>query len=482
MASDKEFTRRAGSVASVILGGAAACCVLALLYTLYYYSWTHQRSFTSALGPLLFYVFPGVAAGALLAALRLKPAYRLKLAFAVASTAFSIYSLDAALVLTAVDPRVALARDFGTDFDTRSKLDVVEDLRRKRIGAATNIFPRSLLKKQPDGGIKSVLTMNGTEALPLGGIANVATVFCNEGGEYVIYQSDDHGFHNPPSMWQSAVDIGAIGDSFTEGFCVASDKGFVALLRKRSPRTLNLGKTGDGPLLELATLQEYLPPFRPKVVLWFFYEGNDLQDLMFEQGSPLLMLYLRGNFSQRLLHYQDSIDRVLEAFAAEQEHIERAKRFDAMKSVAKLSHLRSRLGMDVGSFEQPPAISDGAVDLLGQIVSAARNQVHAWGGELHFVYLPCRERFAGTAIASDDGTAATATEKTRYYDAVVAGMRARAIPVIDIVRVFESHRDALSLFPYRRSVHYTDQGNELVAEAVLRAIAPSTDDAGQRSN
>ena len=202
-------------------------------------------------------------------------------------------------------------------------------------------------------------------------------------------------------LWNNPVDIATIGDSFTEGFCVDSDKGFVALVRKRHPGTLNLGKTGDGPLTELATLTEYLSPPQPKIVLWFYYEGNDLRDLMFEEESPLLMSYLRENFSQRLSNYQGSIDGALAAFAAEQERLETPNRLDAVKSVAKLSHLRSRLGMDLGSYEQPPAVTDPAIELLGEILSVASKRTAAWGGKFYFVYLPCRERFADPGIDSE---------------------------------------------------------------------------------
>ena len=200
MVRDKESIHIVGRVASLVLAGAAFCCVVALLYTIYYYSWTHERSFTSPLGPWLFYVLPGTLAGLLLSALRLQPSSRIKLALLLVSTAVSVYALDTALILTSVDPMVLLAREFGVELDTRSKLDVVRDLERQQIRAATNIFPRSLLKKQADGPVRSVLTVNGAETLPLAGIANRATVFCNENGPYVIYQSDDHGFHNPGSL------------------------------------------------------------------------------------------------------------------------------------------------------------------------------------------------------------------------------------------------------------------------------------------
>ena len=65
------------------------------------------------------------------------------------------------------------------------------------------------------------------------------------------------------AMW----DIASVGDSWVNGFCVPSDKNFVALIRKYYPATLSLGENGNGPLAELATLEEYLPSLKPKVML-----------------------------------------------------------------------------------------------------------------------------------------------------------------------------------------------------------------------
>jgi lysophospholipase L1-like esterase len=125
-------------------------------------------------------------------------------------------------------------------------------------------------------------------------------VHCNEAGKYVIYESDEHGFHNPKGIWgTNSLDIVALGDSFTQGSCVASDENFVSVIREHYPKTLNLGMSGQGPLNTLATLKDYVQALKPNVVLWFFFEGNDVADLFYERQSPLLMRYLDG-FSQRL--------------------------------------------------------------------------------------------------------------------------------------------------------------------------------------
>ena len=44
---------------------------------------------------------------------------------------------------------------------------------------------------------------------------------------------------------------------------------------------------GNGPLIELATLKEYLPN-KVNKVLWLYYEGNDLKDLKNEMNNKIL--------------------------------------------------------------------------------------------------------------------------------------------------------------------------------------------------
>ena len=53
--------------------------------------------------------------------------------------------------------------------------------------------------------------------------------------------------------------------------------------------TLNLGESGESSLLQLAAIREYLPAYTPKVVLWFFYEGQDLRTLYEQSAHPLVL-------------------------------------------------------------------------------------------------------------------------------------------------------------------------------------------------
>jgi len=460
---------------------------------------------------VLYYILPAVLAGLLLVSLRLEPPSRINLSLLLVSIAVSIYAVELLLAFSSfllfettvkkaeIAKKATIAKEFGVDFDTRSKLEVIVDLAKQNIYAVPNISPLMLLKQQVDGTRKSELTINGIETLPLGGIANRTTVFCNENGEYVIYESDEHGFHNPKGIWGARhIDIAAIGDSFTEGFCVPSEKNFVALIRERDPVTLNLGKSGDGPLAELATLEEYLPSTKPRVVLWFYFGGNDLGDLKTEEASPLLMSYLRDNFTQGLLNQQVSIDQALTAYvemrkdAGTLNSLETSR--DAARSLrteleasAKLAHLRLHLGLNYGSSREDQNVDpDLDLNLFGKIMSQAKALVGTWGSTLYFVDLPAWEDYINLEASNLEASNLEASNEVannelkrthdlvlRTRDLVPALVRILGIPVIDIHPAFEVHGDPLALFIFRQRRHYTEESNRLVAEEILRSISLS---------
>ena len=120
--------------------------------------------------------------------------------------------------------------------------------------------------------------------LPLSGLSNLETILCNENGYYSIYQSDRYGFNNPDNEWdKKEIEYLLVGDSFTHGACVNRPSDIGSVLRNLSDKSvLNLGMSSNGPLIEYATLREYLGK-NIKKVLWIYYEGNDLRNLELEK-------------------------------------------------------------------------------------------------------------------------------------------------------------------------------------------------------
>ena len=445
---------RTARLADIVFIGGGVVCLLAFFYFVYWYVWTGEREFTSAAGIIINIVFPAVLASALFASLRFRPAYRVNLAIFCISSLFSIYSLE--LLLLAF-------QKFGTHFDTRTRLEVVTDLRNRGIDAVPAVFPSALWDVQRDGNVKSTISINSSEVLPLGGIAKKPTVMCNESGAWITYRSDEHGFNNPEGIWQSRdISIAAVGDSFAFGACVPSDKNFVALVRKRYPATLNLGINGAGPLVKLAAVKEFLPVFRPKVTLWFYLELNDQSDLNQERRSGLLMRYLKGSFTQGLITRQTEIDQVLTKYVDTKRKLAEAKTVHEYLNyglnIIKLSTVRTKLGLVYGTskVEESFVSNELQIRLFREILQNARAFTNTWNGMLYFVYLPAWQRYINPPSASDD------------RDAILALVSGLNIPIIDIHQAFQAHGDPLRLFPFRQPGHYNEEGHRLVAETVLR--------------
>jgi hypothetical protein len=482
MISENRLLAKGAGVANIILCGLGLFCIMVSLYYIYYYSWTRERQFTGPTGIILYEAFPIVVAFLLFTSLRWRPSRKIKLAFLLFSTGVSIYIVEVVLSMVNTETSVSfwdkpprekqqIAKRFGVDFDARSKHEVVKDLRKKGIAAVPSTAPSLLLKRRPDGSQHSEISINSMEVLPLGGVSNRVTVLNNELGEYTIYESDEHGFHNPKGIWDSGqVDVVALGDSFAHGSCVPSDKNFVALIRNRYPATLNLGIGGNGPLLELATLKEYAVYAKPKVVLWFYCEDNDLTDLYKERRSPLLMRYVADGFQQGLFSRQVSIDNALISYirTGEKEHDRleaeaikfKNRLIDSLDTTIRLVRLRDRLGLIYGQSHDAyiaSKITEVEINLFREVLLEAKIAVSAWGGRLYFVYLPSWLRYAKPELA----------EKNR--DRVLASVKALGLPVIDIHPTFEAHGDPLSLFPFREYAHYNLEGDRLVAEGVLHA-------------
>ena len=78
-----------------------------------------------------------------------------------------------------------------------------------------------------------------------------------------------------------------------------------------SKSVLNLGMAGNGPLIELASLKEYVSDINVKNILWVYFERNDLDDLKKEKKNKILIKYLDNSFFQQLNKKQKQIDSLV---------------------------------------------------------------------------------------------------------------------------------------------------------------------------
>ena len=226
------------------------------------------------------------------------------------------------------------------------------------------------------------------------------------------------------------------------------------------PRTLSLGMASNGPLIYLAGMREYLPRVRPRFVLWFLFEGNDIEaDLPVERQQPLLIKYLDPAFSQRLADRQAEIDGKLrpwidEVGTAPALSVFRAIQLDHfdVRNFVLLRKLRDALSLQFSRH-------DAEYALFEKLLAEAKAAAAARGSELRLVYLPDKRRFV-----SFTGRLLKDQQRAR-----VRAITARQnVPMIDVAAAFATQPNPAALF----IGHYTEAGSRIVAATVLDAIAP----------
>lgn len=375
--------------------------------------------------------------------------FRANVALLMSSTVVSLYLAE---VLFFVASSIVVWPDERPDnFDRRSRIQVIQDLRSSGLDAYPNYVPRTHLG--------SGLTMGKRVVFPFGGVRNVPTVYCNELGEYLIYRSDEFGFNNPPGLWKQNIDVALIGDSFTVGACVSPDKSVASLIRNYYPNTLNLGGSGNGPLIELAVLREYLADKKPRIVLWFFFSGNDPGDLYSELEDKTLLLYLSDSrFTQKLRESASQVDAALIDFLdplLRTNSSPWADRRRILRSIITLATLREKMGF-LGLKRN---LESNMAAPFRRVLVEAQKSVSGWGGNLYLVYLPS---YSSVKDGRSSKSHRIVTEVTRDLN----------IPMLDMWPIFLAQPDPLGLFPFRRHGHYTGEGYRLVAENIIRVLIP----------
>jgi len=345
----------------------------------------------------------------------------------------SLYLFEGYLTFKVQTSEQLYEKQTGKKWDTRNKLEIYIDLKKTNNDIVISTPSTEFFdKKYP--------------TFPISGLSNSETINCNENGYYAIYQSDRYGFNNPDKEWgEKEIEYFLVGDSFTNGACVNRPNDISSVLRNLSKKSvLNLGIGGNGPLIEYATLREYLNT-KVKKVLWIYYEGNDLKDLENEKKNDILINYLKDlNFTQNLKFKQNEIDSFLSNQIKENTRIT----FDS-----KLMKFIKFYNTRVSILQTPAPAPAPEFKLILQLTKEITNKNNS---KLYFVYLPEYSRYKTTY----DNT---------NYNLVKKIVNELKIPFIDIHKeVFEKEQNPLKLFPFELNGHYNVDGYKKVAETIYK--------------
>ena len=324
-------------------------------------------------------------------------------------------------------------------WDTRTKFEIYNDMKKTNNEIQIPMGTRYYI-------------LNNSSEVALSGVSNSQTIHCNENGYYSIYQSDRYGFNNPDTEWdEKEIEYLLVGDSFTHGACVNRPNDIASVLRTISNKSvLNLGYGGNGPLLEYATLREYLNS-NVKKILWIYYEGNDLENLKSETNNKILKKYLNDlTYTQNLNSKQNKIN-YLAKNVIKKEKIKQSEKetiITKIKGFIKVNNLRSLI------FPQSTGIEK--INEFKQILQLTKDLAIQNNSKLYFIYLPELSRYK----MKYDNTNFNLIKKT---------LQEMGITFINMHEaVFKIESKPLKLFPFETIDigHYNIEGYRKVAEKI----------------
>ena len=348
-----------------------------------------------------------------------------------------------------------LARIAKIDYDSRGILNVIKDL--EKDGKEPYLFPTPYRFFQ--------YTWNRVPLnsfFPLGGKSKATTVFCNENGTWANYKSDRYGYNNNDSVFDlESPAIILIGDSFVHGSCVPQEKTIAGSLREKGFKAISLGIGGQGPLLELASLVEYGQFLKPKAIVWFYFNQNDMIELNIEALYPILLKYLENDFSQNLIKRQGFIDSFWRKFNEQ-------RIFDAkvikVKNLLTFSRVRNKLKLAVNSSLKITSLKTEAVNsnnqriLLEQVLKKAKLLTEKAGGTFYLVNL---DALVSTSNKNKN------TTSTENYNKLNLLAKKLQIPIINMN--LESIDNPTELFSLNTiGNHFNEKGYRLVADLIIK--------------
>ena len=380
--------------------------------------------------------------------------------------------------------RYQKAKELGADFDKRTYYQAFFEEKKNE----PTLSPRYSFTKEywspnifgSDNPIQNFMQshMNNKNLMPLRGPINKKTLSCNEDGVRRVINNDKYGFKNRNSVYEKKIHVLLIGDSFTEGYCYDEDNDIAGVLRNKfGTNTANLGISGGGPLLSLASLKEYGTNFKPNFVVYLYSEPNDMEDLKNEKKT-FLINYL-DEFNQNLINRNDEINyffndyeniaykfieeifrKSYNKFDAIEEEIKKStsnKKIEILKDFFELQRIKN-LFLTESFFNQNRNTIDK--ELFTRVLKKMKSETATWNGKFVVVYLPDWNRF----------NQKYSFVKFFHKKKIESIIKSLNISYIDIVQEFEKEEDPINFYPFGIRGHFTIGGYRLIAESIFKNI------------
>ncbi len=329
------------------------------------------------------------------------------------------------------------------EFDNRSLFQYFSDMKKLNNEIKVAVYPDSFNK------------LKNIDIFPLSGVSNKETILCNENGYYVHYFSDRFGFNNLDTEWDNeTIEYLLLGDSLVHGFCVKSKYNMTSVLKKISKKNvINLSYGGNGPLIQLASLKEFMPNNVQKII-WTYSEWNDLIDISFEINHPILFKYYSDkNFSQSLKQKQNIIDDIGNTSINEGYKKPQSTIKYYIKNFIFLNNLRFIISKKTKFY-----IPEQNFQIFEEIIIKFIEFSQENNSQPYFVYIPSYNTFSDEINEINYLRIKNIIEKL-------------GINFIDIRNeIFMDNINIKELFPYELPGHYSEKGYRFISKTIYENI------------
>ena len=366
--------------------------------------------------------------------------------------------------------KIKIARDKNLKIDIRNKKDVFLELleTNKKLSTSFNFAPTFRFSKV----FQSALADN--KLIPFRGPLNRDTLLCAEDLNYRIAKNDKYGFKNYNSVYEKKINTVILGDSFAEGKCLDNENDTSSFLIKKGYNTVNLGVSGSSTLLSLGILREFGNYLKPKNVIYFYYEGNDLEGLNWEKQIPILKKYYNDeNFNNNYLLRYKEIKRFLDLVNEEtlKSMKEPEKKYQTKKNSKKIiEKLQDIIELKISKKiirenilkKEKKIILDE--DTLINTVKKMFIESQKIKSNFIFVYIPDKYTFF------DIKKPFILKQSIKKRDKIIDEIKKSGIRVIDFKKILNKHPNPKSLYPLEYPGHYNSKGYEEIANNIYKHL------------
>ena len=366
--------------------------------------------------------------------------------------------------------RIKIARINNLDYDLRSPDQFYLD--KKKI--EENLEPKFLYAKTFNSFKAFQDAKKNNSVIPFRGPINKKSISCAEDLTYGLYENDKYGFKNSNDIYEKKINSFLLGDSYAEGLCVSNEEDIAGNLNKKNLNTINYGVTGTGPLISLAILREFGKYFKPKNIIYLYFEGNDLEDLNFEKNEINLINYLDPNHSIDYINKYDEIISFLEKAKKESEerlanikNLENYNEIDSdsianlkahLKDIAELSNLKNIFRYRI--FKRQKQIYD--FELFYSVIKKMDEYAKEIKSDYYFVYIPSWSRYF-TKFTNKDAL-------IKSKDKIIKDLNSKNINVIDLTEFFDTAENIKQYYPLGYVGHFNANGYAKIADIIASNI------------